>query len=53
MMTSPHKWSCHINIQHFAIQEWHDAGVLKVMHIHPGVINPSDAATMALASQLY
>jgi ribosomal protein L30/L7E len=44
--------SRHINIQHFAIQEWRDAGVLKVMHI-PGVINPSNAATKALASQLH
>jgi hypothetical protein len=25
--------SRHIDIQHFAIQEWRDAGVLKVMHI--------------------
>jgi hypothetical protein len=41
--------SCHIDIQYFAIQEWHEAGILKVEHI-PGVINPSDAATTALAS---
>jgi hypothetical protein len=44
--------SCHIDIQHFAIQEWREAGVLKVVHI-PGVINPSDAATKALALQLH
>jgi hypothetical protein len=44
--------SRHIDIQHFAIQEWREAGVLKVVHI-PGVINPSDAATKALASQLH
>jgi hypothetical protein len=44
--------SRHINIQYFAIQEWREAGILKVEHI-PGVINPSDAATKALASQLH
>jgi hypothetical protein len=48
--------SHHIDIQHFAIQEWRDAGVLKVMHI-PSVINPSDVATntatKALALQLH
>jgi hypothetical protein len=48
----PMPQSCHIDIQHFAIQEWHIAGVIKVMHI-PGVINPSDATTKALALQLH
>jgi hypothetical protein len=48
----PMPWSCHIDIQHFAIQEWHDTGVLKVMHI-PSVINLSEATTKALASQLH
>jgi hypothetical protein len=44
--------SRHIDIQHFAIQEWRDEGILKAVHI-PGVINPSDAVTKALASQLH
>jgi hypothetical protein len=48
----PTPCSCHIDIQHSAIQEWRDEGILKVVHI-PGVINPSDAATKALASQLH
>jgi uracil-DNA glycosylase len=42
----------HFDIQHFAVQEWHDEGILKAVHI-PGVINPSNAATKALASQLH
>jgi hypothetical protein len=44
--------SRHIDIQYFAIQEWREAGILKVEHI-PGIINPSDAATKALASHLH
>jgi hypothetical protein len=48
----PTPCSRHIDIQHFAIQEWRDEGILKVVHI-PGVLNPSDAATKALASQLH
>ena len=37
----------HIDIQHFAIQEWRKRGVVTLHHI-PGVINPSDAATKPL-----
>jgi hypothetical protein len=48
----PTPCSRHIDIQHFTIQEWRDEGILKVIHI-PGVINPSNAATKALASQLH
>jgi hypothetical protein len=34
------------------INEWHDEGILKAVRI-PGIINPSNAATKALASQLH
>jgi hypothetical protein len=34
------------------INEWHDKGIHKAVRI-PGVINPSNAATKALASQLH
>jgi hypothetical protein len=47
----PTPCSRHIDI-HFAIQEWRDEGILKVVHI-PGIINPHDAATKPLASQLH
>ena len=39
--------SRHIDIQHFAIQEWRAAREIEMHHI-PGVINPSDQATKAL-----
>ena len=39
--------SRHIDIQHFAIQEWRAAGDVILHHI-PGVINPSDQATKPL-----
>jgi hypothetical protein len=35
-------WSCHIDIQFFAIQDWKRAGCIVLEHI-AGVINPSDA----------
>jgi hypothetical protein len=41
--------SCHINIQHFAIQEWQQQGTIIVMHHIPGVINVADQATKALS----
>ena len=34
----------HIEIQHCAIQEWHQAGHIVIKHI-PGVINFSDDLT--------
>ena len=37
----------HIEIQHFAIQEWHDAKEIEMRHI-PGVINNSDDLTKPL-----
>jgi hypothetical protein len=43
----PTELSRHIDIQHFAIQEWRQRGDIKLAHI-PGVINPSDAQTKPL-----
>jgi len=40
----PTKRSRHIDIQHFAIQDWKDSGDI-VMKFIPGVINPSDDLT--------
>jgi hypothetical protein len=34
----------HIATQHFAIQEWRDAGDIKLVHI-PGVLNAADRQT--------
>jgi hypothetical protein len=50
--TKPTPCLCHFDIKHFAVQEWHDAGILKTVCI-PDVINPSDAATKATTSQLH
>jgi len=44
--------SRHIDIQHFAIQEWQSNGSIKMFYI-PGVINPSDQATKALGWTLH
>jgi hypothetical protein len=44
--------SHHIDIQHFAIQEWHQHGDI-IMHHIPGNINPSDQATKALGWTLH
>ncbi|HEY9819031.1 MAG TPA: Ty1/Copia family ribonuclease HI, partial [Candidatus Obscuribacterales bacterium] len=43
----PTERSRHIDIQHFAIQDWKDAGDI-VMHYIPGIINPSDDLTKPL-----
>jgi hypothetical protein len=43
----PTERSRHIDIQHFAIQEWKDAGDV-VMHFIPGIINPADDLTKPL-----
>ncbi len=40
--------SWHIDIQHFAIQEWQDCGEIEMQHI-PGIINPADDETKALS----
>ena len=44
--------SRHIDIQHFAIQEWQQRGII-VMHHIPGVINVADQATKALSWTLH
>ena len=43
----PTKRSRHIDIQHFAIQDWKDQGDILMEHI-PGIINPSDDLTKPL-----
>ena len=43
----PTERSRHVDIQHFAIQDWHDAGDIVMRHI-PGIINPSDDLTKPL-----
>jgi hypothetical protein len=44
--------SRHIDIQHFAIQEWKANGDIILCHI-PGMINPADALTKALGPTLH
>ena len=39
--------SRHIDIQHFAIQDWAEAGDIIMRHI-PGIINPPDDLTKPL-----
>jgi hypothetical protein len=48
----PTTHSCHIDIQHFAIQEWCQCGDI-IMHHIPGIINHSDQATKALGWTLH
>ena len=40
--------SRHIDIQHFAVQEWRERGDLVMQHV-PGIVNASDDLTKALA----
>jgi hypothetical protein len=42
----------HIDIQHFAIQEWRRRGIITMRHI-PGVVNVADQATKALPWTLH
>jgi hypothetical protein len=44
--------SRHIDIQHFAIQEWQKRGIIIMRHL-PGVINVADQATKALSWTLH
>ena len=44
--------SRHIDIQHFAIQEWRQRKIVD-MHYIPGIINPADQATKALGWTLH
>jgi hypothetical protein len=48
----PTERSRHIDIQHFAIQEWRKNGDLQLCHI-PGIINPADALTKPLGWVLH
>jgi len=48
----PTEHSCHIDIQHFAIQDWKEAGAI-VMEFISGVINPSDDLTKPLGWVLH
>jgi len=48
----PTERSCHIDIQHFVIQDWKDSGDI-VMKFIPGVINPSDDLTKPLGWVLH
>ena len=48
----PTERSRHIDIQHFAIQDWKDAGDIVMRHI-PGIINPSDDLTKPLGWVLH
>jgi hypothetical protein len=42
----------HIDIQWFAIQQWHHSGLIKLTHI-PGILNPADQNTKALDTTLH
>jgi Reverse transcriptase (RNA-dependent DNA polymerase) len=44
--------SHHIDIQHFAIQEWRSRGIICMLYI-PTTINPADASTKALSWVLH
>jgi hypothetical protein len=48
----PTERSRHIDIQHFAIQDWKDAGDV-VMRFIPGILNPSDDLTKPLGWVLH
>jgi hypothetical protein len=48
----PTPCACHVNIQHFVIQEWCQHQIIEMFHI-PSIINASDAGTKALAWQLH
>jgi len=48
----PTERSCHIDIQHFAIQDWKDSGAI-VMEFIPGIMNPSDDLTKPLGWVLH
>ena len=37
----PAERSCHIDVQHFATQDWKEAGDI-IMSFIPGITNPSD-----------
>jgi len=43
----PTTCSCHINVQFFAIQDWHKQGDILMKHIS-GILNLADNLTKAL-----
>jgi len=43
----PTERSCHIDIQHFTMQDWKESGAI-VMEFISGMINPSDDLTKPL-----
>jgi len=46
--SKPTARSCHIDVQHFVIQEWGNHGEIEMRHI-PGIINPADDEMKALS----
>jgi hypothetical protein len=48
----PTECSHHINIQYFAIQDWHKAGHILLTHLR-GIVNPSDALTKGVGWALH
>jgi len=50
--SKPMMRSCHIDVQHFAIQEWRNKGEIEMCHI-PRIINPADDETKSLSWTLH
>ncbi len=50
--SKPTACSRHIDVQHFAIQEWRDRGEIEMCHI-PGILNPADDKTKSLTWTLH
>jgi len=50
--SKPTTRSRHIDVQHFAIQEWRNRGEIEMRHI-PGILNPADDETKALSWMLH
>ena len=50
--SKPTTCSHHIDVQHFAIQEWRDHGEIEMHHI-PGILNPADDETKSLTWTLH
>jgi hypothetical protein len=44
----PTERSCHIKIRYFGLQHWRALGDITLLHV-PGIVNPADALTKALA----
>jgi len=50
--SKPTAHSCHIDVQHFAIQEWRDCREIEMHHIL-GILNPADDKTKSLTWTLH